>query len=130
MSAPARSVLAFGLYLAGGAAVLLFAPELAAGVLGLPPGDGFWVRLNGMFFAILAYYCVRAAREEHTTFMAASVWPRSSTIVFMAAFVAMDLVGPVALAFGAVDALFAFWTARALRGDWRRARPAEGSVSR
>jgi len=106
--------------------VLLFAPELACRVLGLPAADGFWVRMNGMFFAILAYYCFRAAREERREFMAWSVWPRASTIVFMAVFVAMGLVGPVVLLFGAVDALAALWTARALKRGVRRTAP-EGS---
>jgi len=117
MSSAARSIVAFGLYLALGGSALVFAPQQVCDVLRLPPGNDFWIRLNGMFFWILAYYCLRAACAEQTAFISWSLWPRSATTVFMAVFVAMGLVGPMALLFGAVDVLAALWTARALRAD-------------
>jgi hypothetical protein len=120
MSRAAWSILAFGLYLAMGGAALLFSPELVCRLLALPPGSGFWVRLNGMFFWILAYYCLRAAREEGTAFMRWSVRTRPTTVLFMTVFVAMGLVGPVALLLGVVDALAALWTGLALRADGRQ----------
>jgi hypothetical protein len=121
-SGAARSMLAFCLYLVVMGGALLFIPELPCRILFLPPGSHFWLRLNGMFCWVLAYYCLRAGLEEAKTFMAWSVWPRSSTIVFMAVFVAMGLVGPMALLIGAVDSLAAIWTALALRADARRTR--------
>jgi hypothetical protein len=121
MSHAARSMLAFGIYLAVMGGGLLFVPALPCRILFLPPESHFWLRLNGMFCWTLCYYCVRAAREEARTFMSWSVWPRSATILFMAVFVAMGLVGPMALLIGAVDSLAAIWTALALRADARRA---------
>ena len=117
MSAAARSIVAFALYLALGGAALVFAPQQVCQLLRLPAGSDFWIRLNGMFFWILAYYCLRAAWREETAFISWSLWPRSATTVFMAVFVAMGQVGPVVLLFGAVDALAALWTAKALRAD-------------
>jgi hypothetical protein len=120
MSAAAWSMLVFGVYLAGGGAALLFLPERVCRFLVLPPDGGFWVRLNGMFFWILAYYCLRAAREEGTAFMRWSVRTRPTTLVFELVFVAMGLLGPMILLFGMVDALAALWTALALAADERR----------
>lgn len=122
MSQAARSMLGFGVYLAVMGSGLLFVPELPCRILFLPRESHFWLRLNGMFCWVLCYYCVRAAREEAKIFMAWSVWPRSATILFMAVFVAMRLVGPMALLIGAVDSLAAIWTALALRADARRSR--------
>jgi hypothetical protein len=122
MSGAARSMLGFGVYLVVMGGGLLFFPELPCRILVLPAASHFWLRLNGMFCWVLAYYCFRAAREEAKIFMAWSVWPRSSTIVFMAVFVAMGLVGPMALLIGAVDSLAAIWTALALKADARRTR--------
>jgi hypothetical protein len=121
MSGAARSAFAFSLYLAVMGGALLFIPELPCRLLFLPAASHFWLRLNGMFCWTLAYYYLRAARDEVTSFMSWSVWPRSSTIVFMAVFVAMGLVGPMALLIGVVDFLAALWTALALRMDRRRA---------
>lgn len=119
MTRAAWSLLAFGLYLAMGGIVLLGAPRTLCWVLGLAPPEGVWVRLVGMFFLLFAFYCVRAAREEQTSFMRWSLWTRPTTIVFLLGFVAARLVEPIMLLFGVVDLLAAAWTALALRADER-----------
>ena len=122
MSKAAISIFVFGMYLATGSVFLMMAPDFACQVLSLDQPEGVWVRITGMFFAILAYYCICAAREEETAFMRWSVRTRPTTLVFLAVCVVTQLVTPIILIFGAVDVAAAIWTAQALRADSRAAR--------
>jgi hypothetical protein len=116
VSPAAFSVLAFGIYLALGGIGLLLAPEALCHVLGLrSPGETMWVRLCGMFFLDLAYYCIRAARSEQTAFIRWSVASRPMTVLFVGAFVAYGLENPAVLAFGVIDLAASLWTTIALR---------------
>ena len=116
MSPAARTVFAFGLYLAGGGLLLLFVPAEVCLVLNLrTPGDTVWMRLCGMFFLDLAYYCIRAAQNENMMFIRWSTYTRPWTLAFLAAFVALGLVKPIILTFGLIDVLATLWTVRALR---------------
>ena len=118
MNRAAVSIFVFGLYLAAGGLLLLVAPGELCHALGLkPPGETMWVRLSGMFFLDLAFYCIQAAREDRTEFMRWSVWTRPSVLLFLGAFVLCGLENPAVLIFGIVDLLAAIWTATALRAD-------------
>jgi hypothetical protein len=120
MSRAAFSVFCFGIYLAGGGVLLLLAPGRISELLGLGASEGpqgVWVRFTGMFFLILAYYCLRAAREEERRFMEWSVRTRPTTLLFLTAFAAFDLVRPPMLLFGIIDLGASVWTAVALKRD-------------
>lgn len=117
MSRAAVSVLCFGIYLLLGGTVLILWPEAFCRATGLAPPGEPWARLTGMFFWILAYYCLRAAFEEERRFMIWSLRTRPTTILFLAAFVAAGVARPVLLVFGAVDVAATLWTALALRKD-------------
>ena len=115
MSPAARSVFAFGLYLATGGIFLVLAPDWTCNVAGLrPPGETLWVRLGGMLFLDVAYYCIRAARSEEIRFIRWSVLPRLVTLPFLGVVVAAGLENPSILVFGVVDTLAALWTILAL----------------
>jgi hypothetical protein len=117
MSPAAVSIFAFGLYLAGGGILLVLAPDQLCDVLGLrPPGETLWVRLSGVFFLDLAFYCIRAARREQAEFIRWSVVTRPFMLPFLAAAVAFGLENPAVLVFGVIDVLAAAWTLLALRG--------------
>lgn len=123
MSPAALSVLVFGVYLASGGLLLLLVPEGLCHVLGLsPPGDPLWVRLSGMFFLDLAFYCVKAAIDEHEAFIRWSVATRPLTILFLGVFVALGYQNLNILIFGIIDVAATLWTAVALRAG----RPAGG----
>jgi hypothetical protein len=115
MSRAAVSILGFGIYLAGGGLLLVMIPRELCSLLHLrPPGDTMWVRLCGMFFLDLAFYCIQAARDDERTFIGWSVKTRPWTIVFLAAFVAAGLENPSILIFGVIDLLATLWTVLAL----------------
>lgn len=118
MSHSAISVLGFGFYLAAGGLLLLLAPQEVCGILQLhPPGNSIWVRLSGMFFLDLAFYCIKAAVNEQESFIRWSILTRPWTLVFLGAFVAAGIESPRILIFGVVDLLATLWTVFALRAD-------------
>jgi hypothetical protein len=115
MSRAAVSILGFGVYLAVGGLLLLLMPREVCSLLHLrPPGDTMWVRLCGMFFLDLAFYCIQAALADERTFVRWSVRTRPLTIVFLLAFVAGGLENPSILIFGVIDLLATLWTVLAL----------------
>ena len=56
MSAPAKSVLAHGIYLALLGAGLATIPNLLLGLLGIPEATDVWVRVTGALVFLLGYY--------------------------------------------------------------------------
>jgi hypothetical protein len=116
MSSAAWSVLAFGVYLAVGGLLLVFAPSEVCNLVGLrPPGETMWVRLSGMFFLDIAFYCIKAALTEQKEFIRWTVWTRPVSVLFIGAFVAFGLENPVFLLFGVLDGAATLWTVLALR---------------
>lgn len=117
MSKAAVSMLVFGSYLATGGFLLVVAPDFVCRLLALDEPPGLWVRMTGGLFGILAYYCVRAAREEETAFMRWSMCTRPTTIFFLVVCVAAKLAQPLILVLGMIDVAATIWTALALRAD-------------
>ena len=115
MSNAAKSIFAFGIYLAGSGAILVVTPNTLFAVLGLPSTSEVWVRVVGVLTLVLAFYFIQAARNELTDFFRWTVYARLSVMVFFTAFVLVGFVGPVLILFGAVDLLGAIWTSWALR---------------
>jgi hypothetical protein len=115
MTPAARSLHAFGLYLIGAGALLMLAPALLLGPIGLPAPADVWGRVAGMLVGFLGVYYLVGARAELLSFMRASVWVRASVIAFLGAFVAAGLAPVPLLAFGAIDLAAAAWTWLALR---------------
>jgi len=116
VSAPARTVLVFGIYCVAVGAVLIFMPNVFLGLLGLAPTREVYIRVLGVVVSTLGFYYIAAARAEATSFFRWTVWGRPFVL---AAFIALVLCGaapPVLILFGAVDAAGALWTAWALRG--------------
>ena len=128
MSRAAVSILGFGVYLAVGGLLLLLMPRELCSILHLrPPGDTMWVRLSGMFFLDLAFYCIQAALSDQRTFMRWSVKTRPLSIVFLVAFVAGGLENPNILIFGVIDLLATLWTIVALRTPCEETVAAKGT---
>lgn len=120
MSRAAVSLFVFGIYLLGLGGLLMVIPNTFLSLFGLPPTHEVWIRVVAMLVLILGCYDVLSARAELTSFFRWSVWLRGSVIVFFGAFVALGMVQPVLLLFGAVDLAAAAWTALALRKDTSR----------
>jgi hypothetical protein len=117
MSAPAKSLFVFAIYLVGLGLVLLLIPNTLFHLFGFPGTNEVWVRVVGMLLLFLAFYCFQAVRTEWTDFFRWSVYPRSSAVIFFTAFVLLGLAPPVLILFGVIDLLAAVWTALALRAS-------------
>jgi hypothetical protein len=117
MSKAARSVFVFGLYLVLLAIVLLVAPNFLLGLFFLPSTTEVWVRVVGMLVLFLGFYYVQAGRKELTDFFRWTMYPRSTVILFFAAFVLLGFAKPPLILFGVVDLLGVIWTGLALRAS-------------
>ncbi len=119
MSAPAKSVLAHGIYLALLGVWLVTIPSLLLALLGIPDATDVWVRVTGALVFLLGYYYIQAARKEVIEFMRWTVYGRTAFMLFCIAFVLLDFAQPGLLLAGLLDLLGAAWTALALRSAKR-----------
>lgn len=117
MNNSARSVFVFGLYLAVVGIALLAVPDVLLGMFFLPSATDVWVRVVGMLSLFVSFYFIQAARNDMTGFFQWTVYVRSTTILFLAAFVLLGFASPWLLPFGVVDLLGAVWTGMALRSS-------------
>jgi len=117
MSRAAKSLFVFGIYLCGLGLILLLAPNLLLQLLGLPPTNEVWIRINGMFVLCFSFYYIQSARNELTNFIRWTVWGRAAVIFYFAAFVLLVSAPKALLFFGLIDLLSAIWTWLALKKD-------------
>ncbi len=114
MTAVARSLKAFAVYLVLLGIILLFAPNALLGLFHLPETSEVWIRVVGMLVLFLAVYYWTAAGTDAVPFFRATVLCRLTMPVFLVAFVVGGWVAWPLLLFGVVDAAGAAWTWRAL----------------
>jgi hypothetical protein len=117
MSKGARSVFVFGLYLVVLGVVLIVAPNFLLGIFFLPGTTEVWVRVTGMLVLFLGFYYAQAARRELTDFFRWTMYPRSTVILFFAAFVLLGFAKPPLILFGVADLVGVIWTGLALRAS-------------
>jgi hypothetical protein len=119
MTAAARSMNVFALYLLGLSVALLVAPNVLLQLFGLPTTEEVWIRVVGMLVAFLGLYYRVAAAATFVPMFRLSVLVRFSVVAFFAVFVAAGWVAWPLILFGVVDAAGAAWTWSALRQDAR-----------
>jgi len=115
MSRAARSLQLFSLYLLALAIVLLVAPNVLLRLFGFPATTEVWIRIVGMLVAHIGVYYWIASASEAVPLFRASVLTRLTVPVFFIIFVTSGWAPWPLLLFGAVDALGALWTWRALK---------------
>jgi hypothetical protein len=115
MTPAARSVQVFGIYLVATGAVLVFAPNLLLGLLGMPEAREVWIRVLGIVVAVLGVYYLVAAARALVDFYLPTVVLRSLVFVAFGVLAWLQLAPVQLVGFGVVDLLGALWTWRALR---------------
>ncbi len=113
-SAVARSVAAFGLYLAVLGAGLGLAPNTMLAIFRQPPTTEPWLRVLGIVACVLGGYYLAAARGEAIVFFHASVWGRAAGAAAFALLVVAGIAPKFVLLMAALDAAGAAWTRSAL----------------
>lgn len=127
MTYPAKTVLAFGLYLLGLGALLVLAPNLLLSAFGIPATPEVWIRVVGMLVLELGVCYVAAARGNWQGFIQLTIPLRLSVIFFFAAFVLLARAPSTLVLFGAADFAFALWTWTATRSV-RQAEPRSAPI--
>ena len=111
------SILVFGVYTVTVGLALLLVPSVLLSLFAYPTTTEVWIRILGFVVVILGYYYIVAARHGLVPLYRASVYARSSLIVFFALLVALGMAEPLLVLFGAIDLLGAIWTGLALRSS-------------
>ena len=124
MSAAARSILVYSIYVFGLGATLTVIPNVPLPIFGLPQAADVWIRVAGMTVIFLSIVYYLAARNEYTAIIRASVWFRFAVVGFFAAFAAAGFTSWNILLFTPPDVLFALWTWASLRQGQMNAAPA------
>jgi hypothetical protein len=119
MSRAAKSILVFGIYMAGEGAGLLLAPAVMTRLFGLPPPLDVWVRAAGVALMVLGFYYVQAARFELRPFFGWTVPTRIFQFLAISGLVVAGLGAPPLIAASAVELAAGVWTFIALRADAR-----------
>ena len=117
MSKSATSVFVFALYLFVLGVTLLVVPNILLGLFGIPATADVWIRVVGMLVTILGYYYLQAARTGFKAFFRATIYGRTSVLLFFIAFVLFRLAPPVLILFGVIDVAGAIWTALCLKAE-------------
>ncbi len=121
MSAAAKTIFYFGIYVIFLGLTLLAAPGLPLALFRDQTEDVVWLRVLGLVVAILGFYYIQAARHELKPFFQATVYARPVVILVFIVMVLFRLGKPYMILFGLGDLLGALWTGLALRGSEARA---------
>ena len=113
MSAVARTVFVFGIYVVVIGLTLMVRPDIVLTVLGLPATEEPWIHLLGYLAMVIGAYYLVAARSEAAAIVRASVPLRLVSAVIFIVVAALWGYWPVML-FAIPDAVGAAWTWSAL----------------
>lgn len=118
MTHAGRSIFYFGFWVVICGISLLVFPEFSLGVAGITLNDYLPVRIFGMVLLYLAvYYFVAGRSPGFRPLYVATVFTRSSALLFVIIAVLLGMTEPRVIGFVTVDGLGALWTALALRAD-------------
>ncbi len=117
MSKSARSVYVFSIYLFVLGIILELIPNVLLSLFFIPETSEVWIRVVGMLVLILGFYYFHASRNELSSFFQATVYGRSSVLVFFIVFVLLNFAPPTLILFGLADGAGALWTGLCLRAE-------------
>ncbi len=115
MTAAAKSVFYFGIYLYLVGLQLLFVPGFFLKTFGLGEVHDVWIRVVGLLALLLGFYYTQCARKNIAGFYALTIPTRVTVFAVFLIFVLLNLAPPVLAALGAVDLAGAVWTWTALK---------------
>src|SRR5438045_8607348 len=109
MTAAARSIFVYAIYVFGLGAVLTLVPNIPLPIVGLPQATEVWIRVAGMTVIFLSIFYYVAARNEYRAIFVASVPIRFAVVVFFAAFAAAGFTTWNLLLLTPPAVIFATW---------------------
>ncbi|MDX6611371.1 MAG: hypothetical protein QOD75_557 [Blastocatellia bacterium] len=120
MSAAAKTIIGWGVYLVIVGAAELIIPDLLLRWFDLPETGTAYLRIAGILFLVLSYYMFRAARAELEPFFRWTVHARAPIVFVIIVLAFLKLVPNVIVLFGLFDFIGAIATALGLRHDAKR----------
>lgn len=117
MSAPARTIIAFSIYILLTGFAFFFIPNLILPILGFPQTSEVWVRVVGLLAIAIGAYYFQCGRREDRTFIEATMYGRCVIFIGMSLLVLFRLGPPMLLLFGVIDLAGAIWTWTTLRAS-------------
>lgn len=115
MSAAAKSVFYFGLYLYLVGLTLMIAPEFLLSLTQMPSTKEVWIRVVGVLTIAIAFYYQQAGSKNIVAFFPLTVVVRLFVFLSFIGLVLLNFVSPVLIVFGVVDFIGAVWTWRSLK---------------
>jgi hypothetical protein len=115
MTAAARSILVYSIYVFGLGATLMLVPNIPLPIFGLPQATEVWIRVAGMTVIFLSIFYFIAARNEFRPLFVVSVPIRFAVPLIFAGFVAAGFGPWNLILFTPLDVAFAVWTWVSLR---------------
>jgi len=115
MTAAAKSVYYFGIYLLLTGLTLIVAPNVLLSTFGLPETTEVWAHIVGVLVFNIGILYFYMASTNNTTFFALSAYLRASIIIWFTVFVLIGWGPTMLILFGMLDLLGAIWTYMALR---------------
>ena len=85
--------------------------------MGLKTTTEVWIHIMSWFVIWVGIYYVVSALSESRAFIRATVYGRPTFIVFSSVIVALGMIEPVFLIFGAIDLATAVWTSLLMRSE-------------
>ncbi|MDD3446402.1 MAG: hypothetical protein PHS60_13380 [Zavarzinia sp.] len=117
MTAAARSMQWFSIYILAAGLPMVLAPGVILEVMGFPPEGTDWIRFLGVVVLIVGYYYFNLARAGITAFFCWSVQMRILIVPVFAAVIFSFGMKPIYMFFVVPDFLGALWTWAMLRRE-------------
>ena len=115
MTAAAKSVFYFGIYLYLVAITLVFIPNVLLKTLLIPETNEVWIRVIGVLVFCIGFYYHRTGAANISAFFPITIPTRILVFVCFIAFALLKWVSPTIIGIGAIDFAGAMWTWAALR---------------
>ena len=115
MTAAAKSVFYFGIYLYIVGLTLVFIPNVFLKTLQMPETNEVWIRVIGVLAFCLGFYYHRTAATNLNAFFSLTIPTRVLVFIAFLSFALLKWVSPMIIGIGAIDLAGALWTWTALR---------------
>ena len=115
MTAAAKSIYYFGLYLYVVGITLIFVPNLLLSTLQMPETQEVWIRIVGVLAFCIGFYYHRCGAANDLGFARLTIVARTLVFIAFVSFTILEYVSPVLVVFGVIDLLGALWTWTAFR---------------
>lgn len=115
MTAAAKSVFYFGLYLYVVGLTLLIAPNFLLSTFQIATTTEVWIRVVGVVTLAIGFYYHQAGSKNIVTFLPLTIVARVFVFLSFIVFVVLKYVSPSLILIGSVDLLGAAWTWWALK---------------